>query len=169
MVFHCMYVCATFCLSIHPLMDCWVVSTSWLLWVMLLWTSAQFSSVQSLSRVRLFATPWIAARQASLSITISGSSLRLTSIEFVMPSSHLILGRPLLLLPPISPSFPYCSWGSQGKNTEVACHSLLQWSTGMLMLVWAREWRGSNKRSSYELAAGTQLVKTRGDYTCVFI
>ena len=64
----------------------------------------QFSSVQSLSRVRLFVTPWIAARQASLSITISRSSFRLTSIESVMPSSHLILGRPLLLLPPISPS-----------------------------------------------------------------
>ena len=64
----------------------------------------QFSSVQSLSRVRLFATPGIAARQASLSITISRSSLRLTSIESMMPYSHLILGRPLLLLPPIPPS-----------------------------------------------------------------
>ena len=63
-----------------------------------------FSSVQSLSRVRLFATPWITARQASLSITNSQSSLRLTSIESVMPSSHLILCRPLLLLPPIPPS-----------------------------------------------------------------
>ena len=64
----------------------------------------QFSSVQSLSHVRLFATPWIAARQASLSITISRSSLRLTSIESVMPSIHLILCHPLLLLPPIPPS-----------------------------------------------------------------
>ena len=64
----------------------------------------QFSSVQSLSRVRLFVTPWIAASQASLSITISPSSLRLTSIESVMPSSHPILGRPFLLLPPIPPS-----------------------------------------------------------------
>ena len=63
-----------------------------------------FSSVQSLSRVWLFVTPWIAARQASLSITISWSSLRLTSIESVMPSSYLILGHPLLLLPPIHPS-----------------------------------------------------------------
>ena len=64
------------------------------------WTSSvQFSSVQSLSRVRLFATPWIAARQASLSITNSRRSLRLTPIESVMPSSHLILCRPLLLLP----------------------------------------------------------------------
>ena len=66
--------------------------------------SVQFSSGQSLSHVRLFATPWIAARQASLSITNSRSSLRFTSIESVMQSSHLILGRPLLLLPPIPPS-----------------------------------------------------------------
>ena len=64
----------------------------------------QFSSVQSLSRVQLFATPWIAAHQASLSITNSQSSLRLTSIKSVMPSSHLILCHPLLLLPPIPPS-----------------------------------------------------------------
>ena len=61
----------------------------------------QFSSVQSLSRVRLFATPWIAARQASLSITISQSPLKLTSIESVMPSNHLILCHSLLLLPSI--------------------------------------------------------------------
>ena len=67
-------------------------------------TDVQFSSVQSLSRVRLFATPRIAARQASLSITNSQSSFRLTSIESVMPPSHLILCRPLLLLPPIPPS-----------------------------------------------------------------
>ena len=66
----------------------------------------QFSSVQSLrlSRIRLFVTPWIAARQASLSITNSWSPLKLTSIESVMPSSHLILCRPILLLPPIPPS-----------------------------------------------------------------
>ena len=64
----------------------------------------QFNSVQSLCRVRLFATLCITARQASLSITISQSSLRLTSIESLMPSSHLILCRPLLLLPPIPPS-----------------------------------------------------------------
>ena len=63
-----------------------------------------FSSVQSLSCVWLFATPWIAAHQASLSITNSRSSLRLTSIESVMPSRHLILCCPLLLLLPIPPS-----------------------------------------------------------------
>ena len=66
--------------------------------------SAQFSSVQSLSRGRLFVTLWIAAHQASLSITNSQSSLKLTSIESVMPSNHLILCHPLLLLPSIFPS-----------------------------------------------------------------
>ena len=73
------------------------------------WCILQFSSVQSLSHVRLFATPWITARQASLSITNSQSSLRLVSIESVMPSSHLILCRPLFLLPPIPPSIRDCS------------------------------------------------------------
>ena len=63
-----------------------------------------FSSVQSLSHVWLFATPWIAAPQASLSIINSRSSPRLMSIMLVMPSSHLILCRPLLFLPPIPPS-----------------------------------------------------------------
>ena len=63
-----------------------------------------FSSVQSLSHVRFFAAPWISACQASLSINNSRSSLRLTSMESMMPSSHLIPCRPLLLLPPIPPS-----------------------------------------------------------------
>ena len=62
------------------------------------------NSVQSLSCVPLFATPWTAAHQASLSITNSQSLLKLMSIESLMPSSHLIVGRPLLLLPPIPPS-----------------------------------------------------------------
>ena len=67
-------------------------------------TSVQFSTVQSLSRVWLFAIPWTAAHQASLSITNSQSSLKLTSIKLVMPSYHLILCRPLLLLPSVFPS-----------------------------------------------------------------
>ena len=75
----------------------WVFSHQWFMTV-------QFSSVQSLSRVQPFATPWIAACQASLSIINSRSSPKLTSIESVMPSSHLFLCRPLLLLPPIPPS-----------------------------------------------------------------
>ena len=63
-----------------------------------------FSSVQSLSRVQLFATPWTAARQASLSITNSQSLPKLKCVESVMPSNHLILCHPLLLLPSICPS-----------------------------------------------------------------
>ena len=74
-----------------------------------------FSSVQSLSRVRLFATPWTAARQASLSITNSQSSLKPMSIESVMPSNHLILCRPLLLLPSIFSSIRVFS------NESVLC------------------------------------------------
>ena len=72
----------------------------------------QIRSDQSLSHVQLFATPWIAARQASMSITNSRSSLRLTSIESVMPSSHLILCHHLFLLPLIPPSIRVFSNGS---------------------------------------------------------
>ena len=68
------------------------------------YTQGTFSSVQSLSHVRLFAIPWTTALQASLSITNSQSPPKLMSIESVMPSSHLILCRPLLLLPSIFPS-----------------------------------------------------------------
>ena len=68
------------------------------------WIVYIFSSVQSLSHVWLFATPWSAARQASLSITNSQRLLKLMSIELVMPSNHLILCRPLILLPSIFPS-----------------------------------------------------------------
>ena len=71
---------------------------------LLIHSSHQFSSVQSLSRVRLFVTPWTATCQASLSITNSQSSLKLMSIELVMPSNHLILWHPLLLPPSIFPS-----------------------------------------------------------------
>ena len=66
--------------------------------------SVQFSSVQSLSHVLLFVTPWTAAHQASLSITNSWSPPKPMSIESVMPSNHLILCRPLLVLPPIPPN-----------------------------------------------------------------
>ena len=97
---------------------------SWLLWIVLqwtlgymwhlefwfsqgicpLWSESHFSSVQSLSRVQLFVTPWIASCQAFLSITNSRSLLKLMSIELVMPSSYFILCHPLLLLPQIPPS-----------------------------------------------------------------
>ena len=72
--------------------------------IYLYFSSSQFSSVQSLSHVRFFATPWTVAYRASLSITNSQSLLKLTSIESVMPSNHLILCCPLLLLPSVFPS-----------------------------------------------------------------
>ena len=79
------------------------VTCSTIEWLAKQWFKC-FSSVQLLSRVRLFAIPWVAAGQASLSIINSWSSLKLVSIELVMPSSHLILCRPLLLLPSIPSS-----------------------------------------------------------------
>ena len=82
---------------------------------MILIRDLSFSSVQSLSRVQLFATPWTAARQASLSITDSWSLLKLTSIKSVMPSNHLILCHPLLLPPSIFPSIRVFS------NESVLC------------------------------------------------
>ena len=83
------------------------------------WPSVQFSSAQSLSRVRLFATPWIAAHQAYLSVCNSQILLKLMSTELVMPSSHLILCRPLLLLLSIVPSIRDFS------NESVLC---IRWS-----------------------------------------
>ena len=81
----------------------------------------QFSSVQSLSHVQLFVTPWTAARQAFLSITNSWSLLRLMSIESVMPSNHLILCPPHLLLPAIFPpasgSFPRSQFFTSGGQS----------------------------------------------------
>ena len=81
--------------------------SSYLWWdvFLLVWAvgTVQFNSAQSLSRVQLFVTPWTAACQASLSITNSQSLLKLMSIELVMPFNHLILCRPLLLLPSILP------------------------------------------------------------------
>ena len=82
-----------------PSTDEWIKKV-W--WIYTWWNTSQ--SVQSLSYVWFFATPWITARQASLSITNSRSLLKLMSIESVMPSNHLILCLPFLLLPPIPPS-----------------------------------------------------------------
>ena len=105
-----------------------------------------FSSVQLLSRVQLFVTPWTTARQASLSITNSQSSLRLTSIESVMPSKHLIRCRPLLLLPSIFPNIRVFSdesvlhirwpkyWGFSFFNVFLA-FSMIQWMLAIWSLV----------------------------------
>ena len=84
------------------------------LWTCLV-TKVQFISVQSLSRVRLFATPWTTAHQAALSITNSRCLPKLMSIESVMPSNHLILCRPLLLLPSIFPRIWFFSKKKSGR------------------------------------------------------
>ena len=75
-----------------------------------IWSNIIFSSAKSLSRVWLFVTPWTAKRQASLSITNSQSLLKLMSIESVIPSNHLILCRPLLLLHSVFPRFRILWW-----------------------------------------------------------
>ena len=101
----------------------------------------RISSVQLLSRVQLFANPWITAHQASLSITNSRSSLKLTSIELVMPSNHLFLCRPLLQLPsqsfPASGSFPMSQLFASGgqsigvsTSTSVLPMNTEDWSLG---------------------------------------
>ena len=119
----------------------WILHSNPLLYVLFLWHCLtfiaiiikvenwwekipQFSSVQSLSCVRLFATPWTAAHQVSLSTTNSWSVLKLMSIESVMPSSHLILCRPLLLLPLIFPSiraFPMSQLFTSGGQSTLTC------------------------------------------------
>ena len=99
------YVClvSQSCLTLCDLMDCRTVeNTSWYSPMQEYWSG--FSSVQSLSHVRLFVTPWTVAHQASLSITNSQSMLNLRSIESVMPSNHLIPCHLLLLPPSIFPS-----------------------------------------------------------------
>ena len=108
-------------------------------------SSVQFSSVQSLSCVRLFVTPWNAACQASLSITNSQSLLKLMCIESVTPSSHLILCCPLLLLPPIPPSIRVFS-----NESILHMRWPKYWSTSCKMPDWmkhkleSRSWRNIN-------------------------
>ena len=104
----------------------------------------QYSSVQSLSRVWLFATPWIAALQASLSFTISRSVLKLMSNESVMPSNHLILCCPLLLSPSIFPSIRVFS------NESVLC------------IRWPEYWSFSFNISPFSEYSG--LISLRMDW-----
>ena len=102
---------------------------------------SEFSSVQSLSHVRLFVTPWTAARQASLSITNSWSLPKLISTELVMPSNHLILCRPLLLAPSMFPSIRVFS------NESILCNG------------WPKYWRFSfNISPSNEHSGLTDLL-----------
>ena len=122
------------------------------------------SSVQSLSHVRLFATPWIAARQASLSITNSRSSPRLTSIESVTPSSHLILCRPLFLLPPIpsaSESFPMSqlfAWGGQSTGVSASASFLPKNTQDWSPLEWTG-WISLQAKGLSRVFSNTTLQK----------
>ena len=104
-------------------------------------TLVQFSSVQLLSRVQLFATPWIAARQASLSITISQSSLRLMSIESVMPSSPSSSVVPFSSCPQSLPaSFPMSqlfTWGGQSTGVSALASFLPKKSQGRAPSEWS--------------------------------
>ena len=97
----------TYCIDTFSILKIIYNLFIWGYWDLFIWdyfTSLQSSSIQSLSRVLLFATPWTTASQASLSITNSQSPPKPITIELVMPSNHLILCRPLLLLPSIFPS-----------------------------------------------------------------
>ena len=109
---------------------------------------SQFSSVQLLSHVQLFATPWTAAHQASLSITNSQNLLKLMSIESVMPSNHLILCRPLLLLPSIFTSIRVFS-------NESALH-----------IRWPKYWSFSFSISPFNEHSG--LISFRVDWLDLF-
>ena len=129
-----------------------------------IWSSDQIRSDQSLSRVQLFATPWIAARQASLSITKFWSSLRLTSIGSVMPSSHLILCHPLLLLPPIPPSirvFPVSqlfAWGGQSTGVSALASFLPKKSQGWSPSEWTG-WISLQSRGLSRVFSSTTVQK----------
>ena len=122
-----------------------------------------FSSVQSLSHVQLFATPWIAACQASLSITNSWSLLKLMSIESVMPSSHLILCRPLLLLPtiPASQSFPMSqpfAWGGQRIGISASASVLLMYIQDWSPLGWT-DWISLQSKGLSRVFSNTTVQK----------
>ena len=117
--------------------------------------SYQFSSVQSLSHIRLFATPWTTACQASLSITNSWSLLKLMSIELVMPSNHLILCCPLLLLPSIFPSIRIVS------NESVLCISCPKYWSFSFSISPSNDYSGliSFRIDWFDLLAGQGTLK----------
>ena len=124
----------------------------------------QFSSVQSLSHVRIFVTPWIAASQASLSFTNSQSSLRLMSIELVMTSSHFILRGSLLLLPPIPPSIRVFSmsqlfaWGSQSTGVSALAPFFPKKSKGWSPSQWTG-WISLQSKGLSRLFSNTTVQK----------
>ena len=132
-----LFLYADICIHKTRILSIYVVDRSSVVWLYILnKIDMNISSVQSLSHVRLFATPWTAARQASLSITNSRSSLRLTSIELVMPSSHLILCVHFSSCPQslsASESFPMSqlfTWGGQSIGVSALASFLPKKSQG---------------------------------------
>ena len=124
-----------------------------------------FRSVQSLSRVQLFATPWTAARQASLSITNCRSLPKLMSIASVMPSNHLILRRPLLLLPSIFPSIRVFANVRKSKMTRSSPNLRNCRASNKLPSS-----PGSSRQSRYALSCGMSHRKTRTPFlSCVYV
>ena len=130
----------------------------------------QFSSVQSLSHVWLFVTPWITARQASLSITNSWSSLKLTSIELVIPSSHLILCHPLFLLPPIPPCIRVFSnesifaWGGQSIGVSASTSFLPKNTPDWFPLGWTG-WISTLKSLLQHHSSKASIIQHTGFFT----
>jgi len=137
---------------------------NWRRWGKPLDHSVQFSSIQLLSHVRLFATPWIAARQASLSITNSRSSLRFTSIKLVMPSSHLILCRPFSSSPqsfPASEPFPVSqlfTWGGQSTRVSALASFLPKNTQDQSPLEWTR-WISLQSKGLSRVFSNTTVQK----------
>ena len=138
------------------------------LWIITKSLNEKIRSDQSLSHVRLFATPWSAAHQTSLSITNSRSSLRLMSIESVMPSSHLILCHPLLLLPPIPPSIRVFSnestlrmrWRNRFSQCPVKTASAaLTWVLCILLWVVSMEFSYEQPKDGIVLSIWSYLTK----------
>ena len=123
----------------------------------------QFSSVQSLSRVRLFVTPWIAACQASLSLTDSQSSLKLLSIESVMPSNHLILCCPFPILPSIFPSNRVFS-----NESVIRIRWPKDWSFSFSISPSEYSWLISFKMDWLELLEVQGTLKSQGTLTPQF-
>ena len=125
----------------------------------------QFTSVQSLSHLRIFATPWIAARQASLSITNYQSSLKITSIESVMPFRHLILCRPLSSSCPqslpASESFPMSqlfAWGGQSTGVSVLASFLPKNTQDWSPLEWT-DWISLQSQGLSRVFSNTTVQK----------
>ena len=181
-------------LAVYQVYLCLLSGTAWIHYLFLFGQLklkveliSQFSSVQSLSRVRLFATPWITARQASLSITNSRCSLRLMSIESVMPSSHLILCRPFSSCPqslPASESFPMSQLFARGGQSTGVSEELIinSWflgkikkfarERGLWSVKWTQQWPDQNIqmiiRILWELLGSTAPLSWTGGIFLIF-